>query len=61
VGSYILSYKIAISSSFTPGLFLDKSPRFLDTKGAAMPELTFMAKGKQGRTNAPMLKIIKMK
>jgi hypothetical protein len=30
-------------------LFLDKSPRFLDAKGATMLGLTFMAKEKKGR------------
>jgi hypothetical protein len=29
--------------------FLDKSPRFLDAKGATILELTFMAKEKKGR------------
>jgi len=28
-----MAFKIAVSSTFTAGLFLDKSPRFLDAKG----------------------------
>jgi hypothetical protein len=35
---------------------LDKSPRFLDAKGAAMPGLMFMANGKEGKSNAVMQK-----
>jgi hypothetical protein len=36
---------------------LDRSPRFLDAKGATMLGLTFMAK--EGKSDAPMLKIKK--
>jgi hypothetical protein len=50
------AFKIAVRSSFTAGLFLDKSPRLLDAKGAAMPGLMFMANGKEGKSNAPMQK-----
>jgi hypothetical protein len=34
---------------------LDRSPRFLDAKGAKMLGLMFMAK--EGKSDAPMLKI----
>ncbi len=37
---------------------MDRSPRFLDAKVAAMLGLTFMAK--EGKNDAPMLKIKKM-
>jgi hypothetical protein len=47
---------MAVSSSFTTGLFLDKSPRFLDAKGADKPGLMFMANGKEGKSSAPMQK-----
>ena len=53
------AFNIAVSSSFTAGVFMDKSPRFLDAKGVAMPGLMFMVKGKEGR-NAPTLRIMKM-
>jgi hypothetical protein len=55
------AFKIAKSSSFTAGMFLDKSPRFLDAKVAAMPGLMFMANDKEGKSNAPMQKNKKMK
>jgi hypothetical protein len=51
------AFKIAVSSSLTAGVFLDKSPRFFDAKGAAMPGLMFMSK--EGKSDAPMLKIKK--
>jgi hypothetical protein len=38
---------------------LDKSPRFLNAKGAAMLGLIFRAKGKKGKSDALMLKIKK--
>jgi hypothetical protein len=40
---------------------LDKSPRFLAAKVAAMPGLMFMANDKEGKSNAPMQKNKKMK
>jgi hypothetical protein len=52
------AFKIAVSSFFTTGLFLDRSPRFYDVKSAAMLGFTFMAK--EGKSNAPMLKIKKL-
>jgi hypothetical protein len=56
-----MAFNIAVSSSFTAGVLLDKLPRFLDAKGTIMPGLMFMVKGKGGRTNAPTLEIRKMK
>ena len=54
--TFSMAFKIAKSSSFTAGMFLDKSPRFLDAKVATMPGLMFMANGKEGKSNAPMQK-----
>jgi hypothetical protein len=44
--------KIAVRSSCTPGVFLDKSPRFLELKGITMPGLMFMVKDEWEQHNS---------
>jgi hypothetical protein len=58
--TFSMAFKIAVSS-FHRRIILGQIPKIFRCKRANMPGLTFMAKDKERKSNALMLKLRKMK